>query len=483
MQRSKSTLVKGVTLTAGVALATTALILAGCAAMSSAVDSGATAASKATVPFSITDAPGDEVIAASLTLNSIVLTDSSGKTASILSSPVSFEAAHLDAVQEPLFTAAVPEDTYTSIAFTYSNAQVAYIDPTTKQLVQATATLASTGQTIAFSTPIVINNTTTSLLIDYLVAKSVAISGTTVTVTPDFAVTAAPIPSQPTNGTNGLQCGIQGMVTALGSNSFTLTNASGTALAINVNSSTQYQGLSGFSALAVGALVEVDTITQSDGTLLASRVAEQGPPPPSGGTPLQMLVGPVLAVTGSPATTFTQVVQQQIGGSSAASSLETDTIAINSTTAFQLPQRLGNVTGGVTPFTPVFSASTLFAGQVVSVATSGVTSNSATAASVSLSPQTIDGTVSAITSATGTAGYSTYTVTLDSGSWLATLTGKTTVTVYANGNVQSINASQIAVGSAARFNGFLFNNNGSLALLADVQADGPGHPIGPPPQQ
>jgi hypothetical protein len=483
MQRSRPTLVPAATLASLAVLAAAALFVAGCSSANTAATPASTVtAVKTAVPITITDAPGDQIVAASLTLNSMVLTDASGQTASLLSAPYTFEATHLDAVQEPMFTPSIPEDTYVSVALTYSNAQVAYIDPTTKKVVQATGTLANSSQTIPFSTPIVIGNTTTSLLIDYLVANSVSISGTTVTVTPAFYVAAVPIPSQPTNGTNGLQCGIQGQVTALGTNSFTLTNASGTALTIYVNASTQYQGLSGFSALAVGALVEVDTATQSDGTLLAVRINEQGPPPSNGGTPLQMLVGPVTAVTGSPATSFTEVVRQNIGGNSSTSPVVTDTIAINSSTTFQLPGRFTTVSGGSQPFTPTFSAATLFAGQVVSVATSAVASNAATAVSVSLSPQTVDGSIAKVASASGAAGYTAYTVTLATDNWLATLTGQSTVTVYTNGNVQAINSNTLAAGDAARFNGFLFNNNGSLVLLADVQASGPGSPIAGPPQ-
>lgn len=483
MKKSAQTIAKGVTITFAAVLATVALLVAGCSTTSTVANTATTVTStKTAVPVSITDAPGDQVVAASLTLNSIVLTDATGKTASILSTPLTFEATHLDAVQEPLFTPAVPEGTYTTVALTYSNAQIAYIDAATKNVVVVTATLANTGQTITLPSPVAIDNTTTSLLIDYLVANSVTISGSTVTVTPAFNVAAAPIPPQPTNGTNGLQCGIQGQVTALGTNNFTLTNGSGTELVIYVNASTQYQGLSGFSALEVGALVEVDTITQSDGTLLAARVNEQGPPPPAGGSPMQMLVGPVTAVTGSPVTSFTQVERQQIGPNAASAAIQTDTITVNSATTFQLPGRFANVTGGTVPFTPTFLATTLFAGQVVSVAASTVTNNAATATSVALSPQTVDGTIASIGNSSSSSGYTVYTLTLPSAAWLATLTGKTTVTVYANGNLQEINKSPIAVGGAVRFNGFLFNNNGALVLIADVQADGPGNPIGPPPQ-
>src|SRR5208283_3796994 len=101
-----------------------------------------------------------------------------------------------------------------------------------------------------FPTPLVVNNTSTSLIIDFLVANSVSISGSTVTVTPQFHIAPAPIAATPTNGANGLMTGIRGKVSALGANQFTLTNPEGLSVVVDVNSSTQYQGLSGFSALA-----------------------------------------------------------------------------------------------------------------------------------------------------------------------------------------------------------------------------------------
>ena len=72
-----------------------------------------------------------------------------------------------------------------------------------------------------------------------------------------------------------------------------------------------------------------------------------------------------------------------------------------------------------------------------------------------------------------------YSIALDPTSWLATLTGESTVTVYTNGNLHEINETMPDVGDAARFNGFLFKVNGKLVLFAAVQADGAGHGIGP----
>ena len=470
---SKQDISKVVLFASGAVLGTAVLVVIGCSMVT--MPTGITTVTnsvKASVPISITDAPSDQVIAASLTLDSVVLKDASGATASLLTSPLEFEATHLDAVQEPLFTPAVPEDTYASVTLTYSDAQVAYIDPTTKQLVVTTATLANTSQTITFSAPITVNNKSTSLLIDYLVANSVTISGSMLTVSPDFKVAEVPIASHPGNGTDGLQCGVKGKVTALGTTSFTLTNTEGTSLVIDVNASTQYEGLSGFSALTVGTLVEVDTETQSDGSLLASRVEEEEQPKAAD----ILLVGPITQITGSPATGFTQVVRQAIGSSST-SLVQTDAIAISSTTKFRLPGRLDKLSDGLMPFSAEFSAATLFPGQNVSVATESVTGGGATAVSIALAPQTVDGTIASISTAHGK-GDAVYTLTLDSAGWLAILSGQTTVTVYTNGNLQEINKTTLAVGGPARFNGFLFKANGTLVLFADVEADGPGHAIG-----
>jgi hypothetical protein len=454
-------------------MATTALVLIGCSSFTAKPGTTVANTVKASVPISITDAPSDQVIAASLTLDSIVLTDAKGATASLITSPLTFEATHLDAVQEPLFTPAVPEDTYTSVSLTYSNAQVAYIDSATKDVVIVTASLANTSQTITFSTPVTVSNTSTSLLIDYLVANSISISGSTVTVTPDFKVSEVKIRSHPGNGAEGLQSGVKGTISALGTNQFTLTNAEGKSLVINVDANTKYEDLSGFSALAAGMLVEVDTETQSDGSLLAQRVEQEEKPDAA----RILLVGPITKTTGSPVTTFTQVVRQKIGDNSG-TLVQTDTITVTSTTRFRLPGRFGDLAGGLLPFSAELSAATLFPGQNVAVTTDSVTNNAANAISIALAPQTVGGTIASISTGHGKADM-VYTITLDSTSWLATLTGATTVTVYTNGNVQEMNKTALTAGDSARFNGFLFKLNGSLVLFADVQADGPGHGMGP----
>ena len=478
MQSRKAGVARGMSVAMAAVLITAALIVAGCTAANNFVSNVSTVGTNTTsVPVSITDAPGDQVVAAGLTLNSVVLTDQKNQTSSILSAPLTFEAAHLDAVQEPLFTPAIPQDTYTSVTLTYSNAQVAYIDPTTKQLAVAAATLANTSQVFTFPTPLVVNNTTTSLIIDFLVANSVSISGTTVTVTPQFHIAPAPIAATPTNGANGLMTGIKGKVSALGTNQFTLTNPEGLSLVVAVNSSTQYQGLSGFSALAVGALVEVDVQIEANATLLALRVEEQVPP----NATAELLIGPVTAVTGSPVTSFTQVVRQQVGPPPTATPVQKDTITVNSQTQWVMPGLWQNLLAAGLPFKPTFNASTLFAGQVVAVQTGGVSNNTATAQTVFLAPQTVSGTITSGGGALPTCVpcWESLTLTLPADSWLASVTGQSTVTVMVNSGIQALPNAPISNNSVARFNGFLFMNNGALTLVAVVEGPPPGTPIGP----
>lgn len=439
-----------------------------------------------TSPTRITDAPSDQILAVSLTLNSLILTDSTGKVTTNLlpAAGITFEATHLDAVQEPLFSPAIPQDTYVSATLTYSNAQVAYVDSTTHTVDLVTATLANTSQTITFTAPITISNTNTSLLVDFLVANSVTISGSTVTVTPQFNIAAVPIPST-------IATTHKGKVTAISTstNSFTLTDPNGTVQTIYVNANTMFylspltnmvcQGVGCLSTLQVNALVEVDTVitpssstTPPPGSLLATRVEVDDP----GTTAPKMLLGPVISrtptATGTPATSFNMMVRQ-LAGNSSATAVETVDVSVTGSTNFLLPPRY-TVLATALPFAPSFTSSTIFAGQHVAVVTSGVTSGAATANTVLLQPQTIDGV---ITNIAFSGGYTVYTVTLPASHWLATLTGQTTVLVYTNDKVVPLTAATPAVSATMRFNGYLFNVGGTLRLLACAQAGPPGPPI------
>lgn len=435
-------------------------------------------ASSATVPVLITDAPNDQLVAFTLTLNSITLTDSAGKTASILPTPTTIEICHLNGIQAPLVTASIPADTYTSAVITFSSPQITYIN-SSGQPVSVTPTLATTSFTFNFPTPFTVNNTSTSLLVDMLAGQSVTISGTAVTVSPVFNIkpvppaAAAPPPSQ--NGT-----GMQQMATvvSVSGTSVTLQPGSGPDFTVTTNSATILQGpnFTSLSALTVGEIVQVDFIVQSGGTYLATRI--QIPPPPPNGQQSNMISGPVTSVSSG---SFKMALMQGAGPSVGTSSTgDIVTVTTSSSTTFAIAPQFVTLTG--LPFTPTFTSTNLVAGQSVGVVTSAFSSSAqtATASTVYLAPQTVDGTVTAIATS---GAYTAYTYSLASGSAFTSLSGATTITVYTGAATApppgatvsgATPPPAIAVGSTVRFNGLIFNlGSGSFAMVAGCSPDGP----------
>jgi hypothetical protein len=433
-----------------------------------------------TVPVLITDAPSDQLVAFTLTLNTITLTDSAGNTASILPTPTTIEICHLNGIQAPLVTASIPQDTYTSAVITFSDPQITYIN-SSGQPVSVTPTLATTSFTFTFPTPFTVNNTSTSLLVDLLAEKSVAISGTTVTVTPVFSIkpvppaAAAPPPSQ--NGTGMQQ---MGTVVSVSGTSVTLQPGSGPDFTVTTNSATILQGpnFTSLSALTVGEIVQVDFIVESGGTYLATRI--QIPPPPPNGQQPNMISGPVTSVSSG---SFKMVLMQGAGPSAgpvAATAVSVVTVTTTGSTTFAIAPQFVTLTG--LPFTPTFTSANLSPGQTVGVVTSAFSASAgtATASTVYLAPQTVDGTVTAIATS---GAYTAYTFSLASGSAFTSLSGAATITVYTGAATAPPPASTaagatapppIAVGSTVRFNGLIFNlGSGSFAMVAGCSPDGP----------
>ena len=419
----------------------------------------------------ITDAPNDQVLALGLTINSIRLFDAAGKYADVLTSPTTIEASHLDAVQEPLRAALnIPQGTYTSALITVSSPTVFIVDATTHKPVQATATLTATTDTVTFSTPITVTATSTPICFDLLVAQSVVITGTTAAVTPTFNVTQIPLAQHPTNSGNGRLDDVFGSLTSVTGTSFTLLTASGTQLVIATDTNTTFQDVSGLSALTTGQLLDVDVAQQTSGTLLALRVHLVH------ATVANELIGPVSAVVGKPATSFTQIARQWVGPGTTATSAGTSyTVNVTGSTAFSTAAQFGSLP--TLPFASAFSASTIFAGQNVAVTASTITTRGVTATAVTLIPQTVGGTVTAIASS---GGFTVYTVALATGSALGNLTGATSVLVYTNNNTQFVSPTAVIVGSTVRFNGLLFSDGGTLRLLGGFCAD---HEATAPPQR
>ena len=145
------------------------------------------------------------------------------------------------------------------------------------------------------------------------------------------------------------------------------------------------------------------------------------------------------------------------------------TVTTSSSTTFAITPQFVSLTG--LPFTPTFTAANLTPGQTVGVTTSAISASAdtATATNVYLIPQTLSGTVAAITTS---GNYTVYTFTLASGSAFASLSGATSVTVYTSTATTGMSATPIAVGSQVRFNGLVFNTSGKFSMVAAVCPDG-----------
>ena len=466
-------------------LALTAGLLSSCSNSISPSDITNVGTAAATVPVLITDAPSDQLVAFTLTLNSITLTDTAGKTASVLGSPTTIEICHLNGIQAPLVTASIPEDTYVSATITFSSPQITYITGAGLP-VTVTPTLATTSFSLTFPAPITVSNTSTSLLVDLLAGQSVAINGTTVTVTPVFSVKAVPPPTTiPPPNQNGTGMQQMATVVSVSGTSLTLEPGSGPNFTVTTNSSTVLQGFTALSALTPGELVQVDFIVsqacaQNLGStaqctppvLLATRI-QLAPPPPTGQPPINLLSGPVTSVSSG---SFKMALMQGLGPAVspvAASAVSVFTVTTNSSTTFAITPQFVSLAG--LPFTPSFSPTNITAGQTVGVVASSVSGTTATALNVYLVPQTIGGTVTAVSTS---GSYTAYTLTLNSGSAFASLSGASTVTVYTSaataGPPIATNNTPIKAGSQVRFNGLIFNTgSGAFSMVAGCSPDGP----------
>jgi hypothetical protein len=120
----------------------------------------------------------------------------------------------------------------------------------------------------------------------------------------------------------------------------------------------------------------------------------------------------------------------------------TYTVDTSSSTVFAISPQLVSSAG--LPFAPSFTATNLTPGQTVAVTTSAISGTTATAADVYLVPQTIDGTVTAISTS---GSYDVYTLSLASGSAFTALSGASTVVVYASSATAAMSSTTIAAGS------------------------------------
>jgi hypothetical protein len=336
----------------------------------------------------------------------------------------------------------------------------------------------ATTVTVNVPTPITIAGTGMGLALDLQVASSLVLPTcvTTVSDTPSimpvFNLRPVTFAAQPTNSANGMATDLHGLVgtVAASGTSFSVIAADGPTWQVSASSSTVFQGVSGASQLAAGMPVDMDAAIQADGSLLATRVAVYDTNPAN----LSVSGGPLLN-TYPPTTMLNELIVESQG-----------TIPLNGYNDFNFGSAVYQISGQLTnvqslPFTASFNATNMVPGQNVLTTNHAPTlpSQYFPLTTMTLLPQTINGTVSGVSSS---GSFTTYTVTLapyDLFTFLpvqpgqaTVLTNPGTIVVYVDSNTQLLNSDSLAVGSLLRFNGLVFNDNGILRMDCDQINDG-----------
>jgi len=429
-------------------------------------------------------------------LTGITLTNQSGKTVTLFATPQGTdqvsEFIHVNGGADPLLTVSVPQDVYTAATVDVGRSYFACVTRVPAGGIEihffgygtTSDNAPQTNVTVDLPSPITISGDSMGLSLDLQVAQSATYSSCydpngqyTFSIQPTFALSPLTFSSQPTNPRNGKVRQLGGQIGAIGTsgNSLTLALPEGPRnLSINANGNTVYQGVGSFSGLAVGMFLDMDVAIQRDGSLLASRIAVADP------VAVDMLKGSVLFVSPyqpaipEPSAEFFNQASQGAEPIPLAWPYGT------ASSLFQISGEIHNLQS--LPFVAAFDGSNMVAGQQVFVSSQSTQINAGVdpvATTITLMPQTINGTVVA-SAASG--NFTDYTVSLASYNLFPTLAvqpGQTTllanpsqVEVYVDSNTQKINTQPLAPGNTLRFYGLVFNDNGTLRMDCAQVNDG-----------
>jgi hypothetical protein len=437
-----------------------------------------------------TSTANDRLSEFNIELSSVTLTSQSGKTMTLLSSTLYPEFIHLNGTEEPLMTVSIPQDIYTSATATLGGAQFVCVSYNSSQNKTATATFSDIGNippanvTVNLAAPITITGSAMGLSLDLQVSQSASwgtCNSGPFSITPSFNVSPVVIAAQPTNCANGKMTGLGGLIRSVdaGGAGFSVTGEDGSGLfgpiwQVSTSSSTVFQGISGSSQLTADMPVDMDTTIQPDGSLLATRIAVED----TNTTSLSIFAGPVVSMY-APTQELSVPGREQQGYLNDTAYYDGALEFNFGGAVFQTSSQLTNMQN--LPFTASFNAANMVAGQEVYITTHAPSAASGylPATTITLIPQTINGTVSAMGS---DGGFTTYTVTLAPYDLFpnlalqtyqsAVLTNPNTVVVYADSNTQMLNTKPITAGSVVRFYGLVFNDNGTLRMDCSQINDG-----------
>lgn len=501
----------------GAAMLSCVLLLSGCGSNSSVSNLGTTGpipGESTQVTVLISSTANDQVASVDLVLDGLMLTDQAGKTVNVLPASENAEFIHLNGRAEPLLTAAIPQDVYTS-----ATAQVGQLSMTCAGLNTSNQTdetfinqygyTPGSLVTVKLPSPVTVRGSSMGISLDLLVSSSANWATANCTtrdksfkMAPTFSLTSLVLSPSPASPSTGKFSGLRGLISSVDSvgSSFTVSASDGSVTEIqqtgatviapapvwqvDANSSTALQGVSSLTTLTVGMPVNFDATLQSDGSMLATRMAVDNP----NTTNLTVSNGPVIAVLSPVLFSSHRLVGALINGvegyfaNKPLGFLDSENAFNFDHTQFQTSKQLSNLQS--LPFKPSFDANSMVAGQNISVSTNGTTilntPVSIAATTITLLPQTINGAVSAVSTS---GSFSTYTVTLapydlflqfaqQPSRQTTVLANPNTVEVYADSSTAMLNSSAPAVGTVLRFTGLVFNDNGTLRMDCSQINDG-----------
>lgn len=422
---------------------------------------------------------------------SITLTNKAGKTVNLPPPQLGPDFIHVNGTVEPYLTVSVPQDVYTEAAVTIGNSwfNCETINPSGSLTLSYFFYLnIQTPVTVNLPAPITITGTAMGLMLDLQVSQSASFPSTCYvdgiepfSITPTFNLTPALISSPPTNVDNGKEISLEGQISSVntGNNTLNLALADRQTLTVHTNDSTVLQGANGFSLLTPGMFVDLDAAIQPDGSQLATRIAVYDQ------VALNVMTGPLMFVD-EYAPCFNNLGRQQQGSNYTPQPLDAGYYAFPGSTVFQISGQFTNLE--TLPFIASFNGSNMVPGQNVAVFSQTIAPSGGDplcgyawtdATTVTLMPQTINGTVSEVSS---DGGFTAYTVALapyDLFPALAVqqaqatlLLDPSTVVVYVDSNTRLLNSQPLAAGSVLRFNGLVFNDKGTLRMDCGQVKDG-----------
>ena len=452
------------------------LLLAGCAGGNSANPPGTPVSQSAQVALLVSSTADDRVTSFNLTLTGITLTTATGASVPLLMRPASAEFIQLNGTAAPLLTTTVAAGTYTRATATVGAANFScgtlLADGSLDGSTFAYGATPAAQVKVNLPSPIVVSDSNLTFTLDLQESASVQFGGCAggatqaYSINPTFDLTAATATAIPALVNQ------QGVVNSVDVATGTFVEGSGEfpVQTVSTNGSTQFEGVSSLSDVTQGMPIDFDLSLQADGSLLATRVEVLD----STATNLGLATGYVGFLSNAQPT-LNLITRNSQGFGSFSSPL-------TGIVPYSFGQAAFNVAGPPSlllglPFTPAFTASTMVPGQLVTITTHTQTLNPGPvylpATTVTLVPQTLNGTVTA----TGTEGqFQVSTLKLasyDLSPTLAVQAGQTVSLTQPNTVTIYMPLGQTAVVSGlARVTGLLFNDQGTLRMVASSSTAG-----------